>query len=198
MNHSQNTQASLLLRIRDEHDAQSWSRFTCIYSPLVQGFLRKRGLQDADAADLTQEVLSRVVTGIKNFDYDPAKGTFRGWLFTIVQNCLRNFVARERHAARGTGDTRVQQALSQYAQSADDGEWERDYQRHLLQRAAGEIRGTFQDSTWQAFWQTAIEGRAPKDVATDLGTTVAAVYMAKHRVILGLRRQIEHLEKELT
>ena len=69
---SQPTQQSLLLRIRDDRDAASWSRFVAIYSPLVYGFLRKRGLQDADAADLTQDVLTRVATAIKSFEYDPA------------------------------------------------------------------------------------------------------------------------------
>jgi RNA polymerase sigma-70 factor (ECF subfamily) len=195
---SQPTQQSLLLRIRDERDAESWSRFVAIYSPLVYGFLRKRGLQDADAADLTQDVLARVASAIKGFEYDPRKGTFRGWLFTIVQNSLRKFVARPQPGGRGSGDTQALQALLQVPADAGDDEWDRNYQRHLLHRAAEEVRGEFQDATWQAFWGTAVDGTSPGAVASELGMSVAAVYMARHRVTARLRMQIEFLEGGLT
>ena len=104
---SQTTRQSLLLRIRNERDADSWSQFVTAYAPLVHGFLRKRGLQDADASDLTQEVLARVAAAIKGFEYNPDEGSFRGWLFTIVENCRRRFAAQQRPGQRGSGDARV-------------------------------------------------------------------------------------------
>lgn len=199
MTDSQTTQPSLLLRIRDERDADSWSQFVATYRPLVMGFLRKRGLQDADAADLAQEVLTRVAAAIKAFEYSPDKGSFRGWLFTIVENCRRRISAREQGGPRGSGDTRILNVLKQHpAPAAEVGsaeeQWNREYQRHLLQRAADQVCDEFQDDTWQAFWATAVEGRPPKQVASDLGMTIAAVYMAKHRVVLRLRERIGFLE----
>jgi RNA polymerase sigma factor (sigma-70 family) len=194
MTDTQTTHPSLLLRIRDVRDADSWSNFVATYAPLVQGFLRRRGLQDADAADLTQEVLARVATAIKGFEYDPERGSFRGWLFTIVENCLRRFSAQERPGRRGSGDTRVLHALAQHPADDLEEEWDRQYQRHLLERAAHEVRGDFQVATWRAFWGTAVEGRAPQEVAAELGMSIASVYMAKHRITGRLRQHVQYLE----
>lgn len=195
---SQATQRSLLLRIRDERDADSWSQFVSMYAPLVHGFLRQRGLQDADASDQTQEVLARVATAIKGFEYSPDKGSFRGWLFTIVENCLRRFAAQERPGRRGSGDVRILHALAQHAAQDLEEEWDRQYQRHLLERAAQDVRGEFQTATWRAFWETAVEGRPPKDVATELGMSIASVYMAKHRITGRLRQHVQYLDGDVS
>lgn len=194
MTETQTTHPSLLLRMRDERDADSWAQFVATYSPLVRGFLSKRGLQDADAADLTQEVLARVATAIKQFEYSPEKGSFRGWLFTIVENCLRRFAAQERPGRRGSGDTRIIEALAQHPAKDLEEDWERQYQRHLLERAAHDVRGEFKAATWKAFWGTAVDGRPPREVAAELGTSIASVYMAKHRVIERLRQHIQYLD----
>jgi len=194
MSDSQTTHPSLLLRLRDDRDSDSWSQFMALYSPLIRGFLHKRGLQDADAADLTQEVLGRVASAIKEFQYDPERGTFRGWLFTIVENCVRQFSAQQRPGRRGSGDTRILRALAEHPAHDLQEEWDQQYARHLLERAAYDVRGDFQESTWRAFWATAIEGQAPKDVAAELHISVASVYMAKHRITERLRQQIRYLE----
>src|SRR5215472_2708074 len=86
------TSPSLLIRIRDRGDHLARSQFLEIYQPLIHGFARKHGLQEADAADLTQEVLRAVALAVERLDYDPRRGTFRGWLFTVVRNKLRNFL----------------------------------------------------------------------------------------------------------
>ena len=77
------TRPSLLVRIRDMRDTQAWSQFVEIYTPLIYGFARKHGLQDADASDLTQDVLRVVAKTIRGLDYDQQRGSFRGWLFTV-------------------------------------------------------------------------------------------------------------------
>jgi RNA polymerase sigma factor (sigma-70 family) len=106
MSEAGTTRASLLVRIRDCDDDQAWSQFVEIYAPLVYGFARRHGLQDADASDLTQDVLQSVARAARTLDYDPARGSFRGWLFTIVRNKLRDLVGRCGRQVRGTGDTR--------------------------------------------------------------------------------------------
>src|SRR3954471_10952390 len=82
------TRASLLLQIRDGANLVAWREFVGLYGPIVYGFARKRGLQDADAADLMQDVMRSVTTAIGQLDYDRNRGTFRGWLFTITRNKL--------------------------------------------------------------------------------------------------------------
>ena len=190
------TQPSLLLRIRDQRDEASWSRFVEVYAPLVYGYLRKRGLQDADAADLTQDTLEAVANAIKSFEYDSAKGSFRGWLFTIVRNRLRRFLDQQQRQVKGSGDSQAYQRLLEQPDPEyhSPSVWDRDYQRRLFQWAVGEVRNDFQDSTWQAFWHVAVDGKAAACVAESLGLSVAAVYMAKHRVMKKIREQITNLQ----
>jgi RNA polymerase sigma-70 factor (ECF subfamily) len=169
-----------------------------VYAPLVYGFARKRGLQDADAADLTQEVLRAVAGAAERLDYDPQKGSFRGWLFTVARNKLLNFLAQQRRLVQGAGDTSAQDLLeAQPAGEEDEAAlWDKDYERRIFAWVAERVRGGFQDSTWLAFWQTAVDGRSAKAVAESLGMTVGAVYIAKSRVLARLKEQIQELQAE--
>ena len=119
MGNTPTTQPSLLLRIRDDQDEESWSQFVELYAPLVYGFLRKRGVQDADASDLTQEVMMSVAAAASSFDYCPERGSFRRWLFTVVQNRLRNFWRGGPRQTRGTGGTDAQQFLIEQPECED-------------------------------------------------------------------------------
>src|SRR5215510_11939375 len=92
MQESPATRVSLLVRLRDGSDAEAWHEFVHLYAPVIYGFARKRGLQDADAADLMQEVLRSVSTAAQRLEYDPSRGTFRGWLFTVTRNKVLNFL----------------------------------------------------------------------------------------------------------
>src|SRR5262245_61972056 len=151
------TRLSLLVRLRDARDDRAWSLFVELYAPLVFGFARKHGLQDADAADLTQDVLQAVAGGIQKLDYDPRRGSFRGWLFTVARNKLRNFLAAQRRPGRGSGDTADQHRLDELPAREDETAWwDREYERRVFSWAAEQVRSAFQDSTWQAFWQTAV------------------------------------------
>src|SRR5437879_8368291 len=84
------TRASLLLRLRDPRDEAAWQEFVDLYGPLVYGYARKQGLQDADAADLSQEVLGAVAASVGRLEYDRSRGAFRNWLFTLVRRKLSN------------------------------------------------------------------------------------------------------------
>jgi RNA polymerase sigma-70 factor (ECF subfamily) len=186
------TRLSLLVRLCDARDDGAWSQFVEIYAPLVFGFARKHGLQDADAADLTQDVLQAVSRGIRRLEYDPRRGTFRGWLFTVVRNKLRNFLAAQNRPGRGTGDTDAQHRLRELPAREEDQAawWDQEYERRVFAWATEQGRGYFQDSTWQAFWQTAVEGKTGPEAARALGLSVAAVYLAKGRVMARLKELI--------
>jgi RNA polymerase sigma factor (sigma-70 family) len=194
---SPTTRPSLLVRLRDPQDAPAWSQFVDLYGPLIYDFARTQGLQDADAADLMQEVLQAVNGAIGRLQYDPKRGTFRGWLFTVVRNKLRNFLAKRQRQGRGSGDTGMLHWLEQQPGRDEDQEalWDQEYTRRLFARAAEQVRGDVHESTWQAFWQTAVEGKNPQEVAQSLQTTLAAVYLAKSRVMARLKETIEDFER---
>jgi RNA polymerase sigma-70 factor (ECF subfamily) len=192
------TRPSLLARIKDTGDRQAWAEFVDIYAPLIYGYALKHGLQDADAADLTQEVLRAVARSAARLNYDPTRGTFRGWLFRVVRNELADFGAARRRHRPGSGDTAVKRRLEEEPAPSEDevAAWEREYERQLFALACEQVRRDFQESTWQAFWLTAIQGKSGKEVAGVLGLTTAAVYLAKRRVTERLRQQIEYLRAE--
>src|SRR5205085_7038004 len=149
-------------------------------------------LQDADAADLTQDVLRAVSGAFRRGDYDPQRGPFRAWLFTVVRNKLRDFLAARARHAQGTGDTAALERLGAVpAPDAGPAElWEQECERRLFAWAAEQVRPRVQPATWQAFWRPAVDGASGKEVAAELGLTVAAVYLAKSRVMAALREQI--------
>jgi RNA polymerase sigma factor (sigma-70 family) len=193
------TRPSLLVRLRDAHDQEAWAQFVDLYAPVVYGYARKRGLQDADAADLTQAVLSRVAAHVGRFDYDPRRGGFRAWLFTIVRSRLCDELRGRRNGTgQGSGDTGTQRLLEAQPAPAEDesAAWEREYQRGLFTWAAAQVRPLFQQTTWEAFWQTAVEGKRARQVAEGLGLTVVAVYQARSRVLARLRAEIQQQLEE--
>lgn len=193
------TRPSLLLRLRDQTDPHAWEEFVDLYAPLVYGFARKRGLQDADAADLTQDVLRAVARAVPRLDYDPARGSFRAWLLTVVRNQFLNFLASAQRRERGSGDTAGRLLLESLpAPDADSALWEREHRQHLLQRAAQRVQPQVQPATWLAFWRTAVEGHDVAATAAELGLSVASVYLARSRIVARLREQVRLLEENLS
>ena len=192
------TRPSLIGRLRDRHDRAVWAEFVDIYGPVVFGFARKRGLQDADAADLTQEVLRSVAGAITRFEYAPARGGFRAWLFHITRNHLHSFQRRSLRAARLTGlsSGAPSVALEDLPAEEDALEalWEQEWRRELFTRACEHTRRLVEPSTWEAFHRTAVLGQSGQTVAAELGLSVAAVYLARSRVLARLREFVRTAE----
>ena len=193
MNESPATRCSLIVKLRDPADSTAWGEFLAIYEPLVYRLGRLKGLQDADARDFCQDVFHAVAKAIDR--WEPDRGSFRGWLSRIARNLLINFLTRRQPYSRGSGSTSILELLE--AQPALDASatalFEAEHQRRLFQWAADDIRGEFTHATWQAFWQTALEGRPPLEIAAELGLSVGAVYVARSRVLSRLKRRIQQL-----
>lgn len=190
------TRASLLVRLRDRTDSAAWSEFARVYAGVVYSYARKRGLQDADAADLMQEVLRAVATGIGKQSYDRSKGSFRGWLYAIVRNKLVNFLESRQRQVQGTGDSASQHRLEGVPNADDISEWDEEYERRAFAWATERVRGEFQPSTWDAFWQTAVEGQSAAAVGGRLQMSPGAVYVAKCRVLARLKQEIQLLNEQ--
>jgi RNA polymerase sigma factor (sigma-70 family) len=189
------TRTSLLVRLRDPDDKEAWRQFVGLYAPLIHGLARKRGLQDADAADLTQEVLQAVAGSVGGLDYDPVRGTFRGWLYTIARRKIHDFHNSRQRREQGSGDSATLQLLGEYPAQAEDAErWERDYRQHIFNLAAEQVRGSFEPATWRAFWLLAVEGKTGAEAARTTGLSVGAVYVARSRVLARLKQRIQEIE----
>lgn len=191
------TRASLLVQIRDGTNNGAWQEFISLYGPVVYGFARKRGLQDADAADLMQDVLRSVSTSIARLDYDRSKGTFRGWLFTITRNKVFSFLSARRIRPQSSGDSTTNQLLDSHPDPSDGSEaWEMEYQRRIASIAMDRVKNEFQENTWRAFWLTAVEGIAAADVSRQVGLSPGAIYVAKSRVLARLKEEVETLRQQ--
>jgi RNA polymerase sigma-70 factor (ECF subfamily) len=193
------TRVTLLTRLKDGRDAEAWREFVQLYGPVVYRFARNRGLQDADAADLMQDVMRSVARNAERMEYDPKKGTFRGWLYTVTRNKIYNFLSSQKNRPRGTGDADAQERLDATPAREDEGpdaDWDKEYQRRLSARAMELVKGEFQPNTWAAFWQTAVEGKGASEVGAKLKMSAGAVYVAKSRVLARLREEVQKLMAE--
>ena len=193
------TRVTLLTRLRDGQDAGAWREFFDLYGPVVYRFARNRGLQDADAADLMQDVLRSVARNAHRMEYDPKRGTFRGWLYTVTRNKIYNFLSSQKNRPRASGDSDAYERLQAAPAREEDGpdaDWEREYQQRLTDRAMDLVKGEFQTATWQAFWGTAVEGKPASEVGTGLKMSPGAVYVAKSRVLARLRDAVRKMIDE--
>jgi RNA polymerase sigma-70 factor (ECF subfamily) len=191
------TRASLLVQLRDGSNHQAWQEFMNLYGPVVYGFARKRGLQDADAADLMQDVLRSVSTSIGRLDYNRNQGTFRGWLFTVTRNKIFNFLSARRIRPQSSGDSSTNRLLASHPDASDGAEtWEVEYQRRLAAIAMERVKAEFQENTWRAFWLTAVEGIAAAEAGQQTGLSSGAVYVAKSRVLARLKEEVESMRQQ--
>lgn len=185
------TSASLLDRLRVAPEGEDWSRLVELYAPLIRGWLLRQHLPRQDADDVSQEVLAVLVRRLPDFERQPRPGAFRRWLRTITVNCLRDYWRANKGRPRATGSSDVQEALQQLA-DPDSGlskQWEQEHDQHVAKRLLEMIRPHFEATTWEAFRRFALEGEPAEQVATALGMTTNAVFIAKSRVLSRLRQE---------
>ncbi|MBX3442183.1 MAG: sigma-70 family RNA polymerase sigma factor [Planctomyces sp.] len=186
------TRHSLFVRLSDAADHQAWQEFATIYEPAVYRFARRSGLQHADAAELTQDVLARLSQSLPDWYDGPGRGPFRRWLFAIARSRLIDGWRRSQRRLAALGAPLGGDAIESLA-VRDDGEpFEVELRREMIRASARALRSEFQETTWLAFWKTTIEGLSPQAAAEALGMTPGAVYGARSRVLARLRTQVRH------
>jgi RNA polymerase sigma factor (sigma-70 family) len=189
------TSSTLLGRLRrDPTDQQAWTVFVQRYGPKIYRWCRTWKLQEADAQDVTQNVLGRLAQKMGTFVYDPDR-SFRGWLRTLTHHALSEFVADRQKRSRGKEDLT---ALSQLASvtARDDlvrglGE---EFDKELMEEAMSRVQLRVASHMWEAFRMTAMEGLSGAEVAVRLGMKVATVYTAKSKVNRLLQLEVQRLE----
>jgi RNA polymerase sigma-70 factor (ECF subfamily) len=189
------TSISLLNRLQQTDDSKNWNRLVELYAPLLRVWLRKYDVQASDADDLVQEVLMAVSTELKSFDHSGRPGAFRSWLRTILAHRLRNFWRAQGRRPQARGDSDIERRLELLEDPASELSeiWNRQHDRHVVRQLLATTESSFEPSTWKAFCRVAIEGARPDLVATELGISLNAVFIAKFRVLKRLREEAEGL-----
>jgi RNA polymerase sigma-70 factor (ECF subfamily) len=190
------TRRSLILRLADRHDVAAWTEFLEVYERAVFRFARSRGLQAADAEDVTQRVLAVIVEKAPTWNADPARGRFRGWVLRVARNLSARARRDQRYRPRTAEDSIAARLLEDITAPGDDADdpFEAEYRKALFHWAVERVRDVVKDTTWQAFWQTAVEGREPTLVAEALGVSLATVYTAKCRMLAKIRGEVDRFE----
>jgi RNA polymerase sigma-70 factor (ECF subfamily) len=178
----------------DPGDQSAWSAFVDRYGPQIHAWCLRWKLQEADAQDVTQMVLVRLVRHLPGFKYDPSR-SFRGWLRTLTAHSWNDLVGEQVRGVRGSADMVVAEMLNTIQARADlSRHLEEAFDQELLELAEEEVSRRVEPHTWEAFRLTALEGVAAAEAASRLGIRVATVYRARHVVQTMLRETVAALE----
>ncbi len=180
------TRSTLLARLTDRNDAEAWTTFNDLYRPMLVGYARKRGLNDADADDVSQQCIEAVLANIDQYQHT---GSFKAWLRTIAQNRIRDHFRKRREQQIGSGLWAAQPD----DQPAADELWERHWLAEHLRYCVEKVRPDIAEHTYRAFVENVIEERPAAETAELLGLTVNPVYVAKFRVLERIRNMLRDL-----
>jgi RNA polymerase sigma-70 factor (ECF subfamily) len=193
--HDSGTRVSLLGRLRRDPTNQAvWSEFVDHYGPRIYAWSRRWGLQEADAQDVTQNVLLKLADKMRSFTYDPSR-SFRAWLKTLTHHAWSDYLESRGRPGHGSGDSGVAEMLHSI-QARDDlvQQLEAEFDRELFEEAASRVRLRVAPQTWEAFRLTALEGLSGAEAAGRIPLQVAQVFVAKRRVQKMLSAEIARLE----
>ncbi len=191
---SPETRASLLIRLKDRADQAAWTEFVEIYQPVIRRLAMRRGMQSADAEDVTQQVLLAISKAIRRWEIDPQRGKFRTWLHRVAHNAILNALTRGPREF-GSGDSDVLAQLEQQSdRSGPDSDLLRlEFRREQFRWAARQIQEEFQAATWDAFWLTSVEGVSIEETAVQLKKGIGSIYAARSRVMRRLKEKLAEI-----
>lgn len=191
------TSHSLLVALRLGGSGSAWNSFVARYRDLILTWCQRRGLKN-EAEDLTQEILLKLLHRLPRYVHDPARGQFRGWLKTVVENTLRDFRRKQQRHPRpaGVGGS----AFLHRLENVEDMNREIDELSMIIGDEAdsdtAEIvtraRSRVSEKTWQAFIQLSYEKRPAAQVAEELGLTTATVFKHAYRVKRILMEEMDN------
>lgn len=195
------TRESLIIQVKDPSNRDAWGTFVDLYRPVINRIALARGLQDADAQDLTQQVLMAVASSIGRWEKSGETTRFRHWLRRVVRNAIVNAISR-RPRDQATGTSSIETLLTDLPEYAGnhhaeetDSLIELEYRRELYLRAAACVRTDVDPETWRAFEMTVIGGVSNANAAQELGKSIGTIYAARSRVMKHLRTAVAEIEE---
>ncbi len=184
------TDHSLIDRVKDTSDDVSWLEFIGIYQPVVYRLARRRGMQDADARDVAQQVFSSISRSLGGWKHSENQPPFRAWLSTIARNAITTALTRQ-CPDQGTGSSSVADALDRLPNAEQtESDLIMEARREIVRWAAEQIRPEFTELTWNIFWKTAMQDVSVADVSKSSGRSIGAIYVTRHRVLSRLKEKI--------
>ena len=198
------TRPTLLFRLRDWNDSAAWEEFHRLYRRLVYGRARRAALSHADAEDVAQEVFTRVAETIRDFDLNPDRGSFRGWLMQLTRwriadkfERLAREPRRTPNAAPGSTMTRTATIERMPSPEEDEDEWDREWQEQVLAAAVDRLARRVQPRHFQVFDLYIRQHWPVLHVATALHLNPASVYVISHRLTKLLKTEVAKLQQQL-
>ena len=196
------TRESLLSRLKDWRDAESWQEFFDTYWRLIYRMGRQAGLPDAEAQDIVQETVLSVARKIEGFRYDPKVCSFKSWMLQLTRWRIANQLKRRsREASQNTllitdpaGRTDALERIADPAGCDLDAIWDAEWEKNLLATALERVKRQVAPDQFQIFDLACLEGWPVQKVAQTLGVSAARVYLAKHRVGRLLKAEVKKLE----
>src|SRR5262245_51095635 len=197
------TRRSLLSRLRDWDDQESWRDFFRTYWRLIYEVAVKAGLNDAEAQEVVQETVISVAKQMPGFRYDPERGRFKGWLLKITRRRIADQVRKRMQASGTSGGRPVETLSAEHIESVSDPAgceletiWDEEWEKHLFNAAVANIKKQVNPEHYQLFDLYVIQKWPARKIARTLGVSAGQVYVAKHRIGGLLRKEIRQLEKE--
>jgi RNA polymerase sigma-70 factor, ECF subfamily len=197
------TRISLILRLAHPDDVAAWQEFTDIYAPAIYALATRKGIQPADAEDLTQEALFGIARAIDRFRPDSDRAKFRTWLNCIVRNVVADYFAgrAKRPISQSLSDSWLRRATRhdalhpEHPEHAEQEAFELETRQALFRLAAARVRERVSAAQWQAFEATAVHQRGADEVARELNLSLGNLYVARCRVLKLLRGEVERLAR---
>jgi RNA polymerase sigma-70 factor (ECF subfamily) len=188
------TRKTLLIRAQTGA-TDAWKDLVDLYRPLILGWLNRQGVPARDLEDLGQEVLLSVVKHLPGFQHSGHRGAFRSWLRTIVCSRTADYWRAMNAGTQASGGSGATAALQQIADPDSDlnRQWDEEHDRYVLACLLDLVEEEFEPATLQAFRRLALDGASGAEAAQELGLSVAAVYVAKSRVLHRIRQEAEGL-----
>ncbi len=200
------TRHSLLSRLRNLDDQESWRSFFEIYWQMLYNVARKSGLDDAAAQDVVQDTVIGVAKAMPDFQYDPSRGSFKQWVLCIVRRRILDHLRRTyRQPPRAEISLEILEedeipadALIDSSGSHIEAAWDSEWQRTVFEAALAKVRQTVQPQYFQVFDYCVLKGWPASKVANTLGISSARVYLAKHRVAQAMKQAVREINDERT
>jgi RNA polymerase sigma-70 factor (ECF subfamily) len=195
------TRRSLLVRLKNWEDSQSWQEFFNTYWKVIYGVAIKAGLNDTEAQEVVQETVIAVARNMPSFQYDPKVGTFKSWLLHTTRWKIADQFRRRLPAGNPGRDSRTRSTATTFVSRIPDPAslnlnpvWDEEWERNLFDTARDRVKQRVGDRQYQMFDLYAVKEWPVTKVAQALGVSAARVYLAKHRVTAMIRREIRLLE----
>ncbi len=174
-------------------DFAAWHRLVSVFGPIVYRWCRVSSVPASDAADVVQEVFATVARGISDFERQKSEGSFRSWLAAITRSRTADYFRRAAKQQTAVGGTEALLAMQHLAEAVDSTFSHANMQSTISHQILALARAQFEPTTWDAFWQTTIEGKSAGEVARLTGLSRASVYQAKSRVLRHLRQRMDEI-----